>query len=184
MLAILPFENLSGDPAQEYFSDGLTEETIMRLGQMAPDRMGVIARTSSMAYKGVAKPIPIIGKELGVDYVLEGSIRREPDRVRITAQLIRVQDQMHLWAGNFDRTPQSVLDIHGEVGAAIAAQVKLKLTPQETSLLRSPRRENQEAHDLYLRGRYHQAKVTFPELQKAVGYFRRATDLDPEYAVA
>jgi TolB-like protein len=184
MLAILPFENLSGDPAQEYFSDGLTEETIMQLSRMAPGRMGVIARTSSMAYKRTDKSVRKIGEELGVDYVVEGSVRREPDRVRVTAQLIRVQDQIHLWAENFDRPPQSVLDIHGEVGAAIAAQVKLKLTAEEQSQLKSLGRRNQEAHELYLRGRYHQFKVTFAELQKAIGYFRNAAELDPEYAAA
>jgi TolB-like protein/Flp pilus assembly protein TadD len=184
MLAILPFENLSGDPAQEYFSDGLTEETIMRLGQMAPDRLGVIARTSSMSYKRTGKSVRRIGEELGVDYILEGSVRREANRVRVTAQLIRVQDQIHLWAENFDRSPHSILDIHGDVGAAIAAQVKLKLTANEKSQLRSPRHENQEAHDLYLRGRYHHAKVTYPELQKAVSYFQKAVALDTQYVLA
>ncbi|HET8824940.1 MAG TPA: winged helix-turn-helix domain-containing protein [Terriglobales bacterium] len=184
MLAILPFENLSGDPSQEYFSDGLTEETIMRLGQMAPDRLGVIARTSSMAYKRTDKSIRKIGEELGVDYILEGSVRRESDRVRVTAQLIRVQDQIHLWAENFDRPPHSMLDIHGEVGAAIASQVRIKLTAEEKSQLKGARHENHEAHDLYLRGRYHHAKVTYPELQKAVGYFQKAIALDPEYVLA
>lgn len=184
MLAILPFENLSGDPAQEYFSDGLTEETIMRLGQMAPDRLGVIARTSSMAYKRTDKSVRRIGEELGVDYILEGSVRREANRVRVTAQLIRVQDQIHLWAENFDRSPHSILDIHGDVGAAIAAQVKLKLIANEKSQLRSPRRENHEAHDLYLRGRYHHAKVTYPELQKGISYFQKAVALDPEFVLA
>src|SRR5579859_596859 len=184
MLAVLPFENLSGDPAQEYFSDGLTEETILRLGQMAPHRLGVIARTSSMAYKATHKSVRQIGEELGVDYVLEGSVRREPDRVRVTAQLIRVQDQIHLWADNFDRPPRSLLDIHGEVGAAIAAQVRLKLTGEETSHLRLPRRENPEAYDLYLRARFHHAKVTYPELQKAIAYFRKAVEIDPKYASA
>lgn len=184
MLAILPFDNLSGDPGQEYFSDGLTEETIMQLGRMAPHRMGVIARTSSMAYKRSGKSIRQIGEELGVDYVLEGSVRREADRVRVTAQLIRVKDQIHLWAKNFDSPQQSILDIHGEVGTAIATQVKLQLTPEQEDQLRSHHRVNQEARDLYLHGRYHHAKVTFRELQKAIGYFRRATELDPEFAMA
>jgi len=101
MLVALPFENLSGDPAPEYLSDGLTEETIMRLGQMSPHRLGVIARTSSMAYKQTDKSVAQIGQELGVDYVVEGSVRREGNRVRITAQLIRVRDQTHLWAENY-----------------------------------------------------------------------------------
>src|SRR5260370_24208563 len=184
MLAVLPFENLSGDPGQEYFSDGLTEETIMRLGKMVADRMGVIARNWSMADKGKDKTVFRIGEELGVDYVLEGSVRREAERVRVTAQLIRVRDQIHLWAENFDRPPQSILDIHSEVGAAIAALVKLELTPEEERRLRTPRRVDQEAYDHYLHGRYHWARITYPELQKATEYFRNATKRDPGYALA
>ena len=117
MLAVLPFQNLSGDPEQDYFSDGLTEETIMRLGQMSPRQMGVIARTSSMAYKQTDKLVTQIGRELGVDYVLEGSVRRDGAQVRITAQLIRVQDQIHLWAEKYDRQLPGILDIHGEIHA-------------------------------------------------------------------
>jgi TolB-like protein/Tfp pilus assembly protein PilF len=184
MLAVLPFENLSGDPGQEYFSDGLTEETIMRLGKMSPQRLGVIARTSSMAYKRTDKSVFQIGRELGVDYVLEGSVRREADRMRVTAQLIRVRDQTHLWAENFDRPPQSILDIHGEVGAAIAAHVQLELTPEGERHLRSQRSVNPEAYDHYLHGRYHWARLTPPELLKATAYFRKATQCDPEYALA
>lgn len=184
MLALLPFENLSGDPGQEYFSDGLTEETIMRLGRMSPHRMGVIARTSSMAYKHTNKPVRQIGEELGVDYVVEGSVRREEGRVRVTAQLIRVHDQIHLWAENFDYPSQSILDLHAAIASAIAAQVKLKLTPDEQSHLLGATSRNQQAYDHYLRGRYHHAKITFVELQKAIGYFRKATELDPGLAVA
>jgi TolB-like protein/Flp pilus assembly protein TadD len=184
MLAVLPFENLSGDPGQEYFSDGLTEETIMRFGKMSPHRLGVIARTSSMAYKRTDKSVFQIGQELGVDYVLEGSVRREPDRVRVTAQLVRVRDQIHLWAENFDRPSQSILDIHGEVGAAIAAHVQLELTPQGERQLRNQRPVDQEAHDHYLHGRYHWARLTPPELLKAAEYFRKAIQCDSEYALA
>jgi len=184
MLAVLPFENLSGDAGQEYFSDGLTEETIMRFGKMSPQRLGVIARTSSMAYKRTAKSVFQIGQELGVDYVLEGSVRREADRTRVTAQLIRVRDQIHLWAENFDRPSQSILDIHGEVGAAIAAHVQLELTPEGERHLRSQRPVNREAYDHYLHGRYHWARLTPPELLKAAEYFRKATQCDPEYALA
>lgn len=184
MLAVLPFENLSGDAGQEYFSDGLTEETIMRFGKMSPQRLGVIARTSSMAYKRTDKSVFQIGQELGVDYVLEGSVRREADRMRVTAQLIRVRDQTHLWADNFDRPSQSILDIHGEVGAAIAAQVQLELTPEGERQLRSQRPVNREAYDHYLHGRYHWARLTPPELIKAAEYFRKATQCDPEYALA
>jgi len=184
MLAVLPFENLSGDAGQEYFSDGLTEETIMRFGKMSPQRLGVIARTSSMAYKRTDKSVFQIGQELGVDYVLEGSVRREADRTRVTAQLIRVRDQIHLWAENFDRPSQSILDIHGEVGAAIAAHVQLELTPEGERHLRSQRPVSREAYDHYLHGRYHWARLTPPELLKAAEYFRKATQCDPEYALA
>jgi len=127
MLAVLPFENLSGDSSQEYFSDGLTEETIARLGQLSPSSLGVIARTSSMAYKQTNKSVTQIARELGVDYVLEGSVRREADRVRVTAQLIRAQDQTHLWAESYDRRMTGILDIHSEAAAAIVAEIKLKL---------------------------------------------------------
>jgi TolB-like protein/Flp pilus assembly protein TadD len=183
MLAVLPFENLSGDSAQEYLSDGLSEETITRLGQMSPHRLGVIARTSSMAYKQSDKSVGQIGQELGVDYVVEGSVRREGNRVRITAQLIRVRDQIHLWAENYDRQLPGFLDIHCEIGTAVAAQVKLKLLAEEERQLTSPPR-NPEAYDCYLRGLYHLARYNLFDAQKAVGFFRAATERDPTYGLA
>jgi TolB-like protein len=184
MLAVLPFENLSGDPAQEYFSDGLSEETIMRLGQMSPRRMGVIARTSSMNYKQTNKSVAQIGQELGVDYVLEGSVRREAGRIRITAQLIRVRDQIHLWADKYDRQLPGILDIHGEIGAPIAAQVKLKLMSQEEQRLTKNVPRDPEAHDHYLHGRYHYARFNLSDAQKAIRYFQNAMDRDPAYVLA
>lgn len=184
MLAVLPFENLSGDPGQEYFSDGLTEETIARLGQMAPQTLGVIARTSSMAYKQTRKTVAQIGAELKVQYVLEGSVRREAERVRITAQLIRVQDQTHLWAQTFDRKLDSVLAVHGDMAAAIADQVKLRLTSEQQRRLERPGTNNVDAHDDYLHGLFHMARVTPPELQRALSYFKRATERDPDYTLA
>ena len=184
MLAVLPFENLSGDPAQEYFSDGLSEETIMRLGQMSPHRLGVIARTSSMAYKQTDKSVAQIGQELGVDYVVEGSVRREGDRVRITAQLIRVRDQIHLWAENYDRQLPGFLDIHGEIGTAVAAHVKLKLMAEEERHLTRNTTRDPEAYDYYLRGLYHLARYNLSDAQKAVGYFQSATERDPTYGLA
>jgi TolB-like protein/Flp pilus assembly protein TadD len=184
MLAVLPFENLSGDPAQEYLSDGLSEETIMRLGQMSPRRLGVIARTSSMAYKRICKSVVQIGQELGVDYVVEGSVRREGDRVRITAQLIRVRDQIHLWAENYDRRLPGLLDIHGEIGTAVAAQVKRKLVEKgEQQPTRNAARDP-EAYDSYLRGLYHLARYNLADAQKAVAYFQSATERDPAYGLA
>lgn len=184
MLAVLPFENLSGDAAQEYFSDGLTEETITRLGRMSPHRLGVIARTSSMVYKRTNKSVAQIGQELGVSYLLEGSMRRDAERIRITAQLVRVQDQIQLWADTYDRRLPGLLEIHEEIGAAIVAQVNLKfmLNKQEPLTRNTPR--DAETYDLYLRGRYHHARSNLVDLQKAVEYFKQATERDPSYAVA
>jgi len=184
MLAVLPFENLSGDAAEEYFSDGLTEETIARLGQMAPRTLGVIARTSAMAYKQTRKTVAQIGAELNVQYVLEGSVRRESERVRITAQLIRVQDQTHLWAQMFDTKVDSILGVHGEMAAAIAGHVQLRLTSQQQRSLERSGTNSVDAHDDYLHGLFHLARVTPPELQRALGYFRRATERDPAYTLA
>ncbi len=183
-LAVLPFENLSGDPAQEYFSDGLTEETIARLGQMAPQALGVIARTSAMAYKRTRKTVAQIGAELRVHYLLEGSVRRDGDRVRVTAQLIRVQDQTPLWTDRFDRKLDDILGIHAEIAAAIAAEVELRLSPKQQRQLEHPGTHRVDAHDDYLRGLFHMARVTFPELQKAIGHFQRATERDPSYTLA
>src|SRR5437763_6824012 len=184
MIGVLPVETLRGDAGQGYFSDGLSEETSMRLGQMAPRQMGVIARTSSMAYKQTDKSVAQIGRELGVDYVLEGSVRRDGARVRITAQLIRVQDQTHLWAENYDRQLPGMLDIHGEIGAAIADQVKLKLIAEERRQLTRNVARNAEGRDQYLRGRYHYARFNLLDAQKAVAYFQKAIELDPSFGPA
>ncbi|MGA2730886.1 MAG: winged helix-turn-helix domain-containing protein, partial [Terracidiphilus sp.] len=129
MLAVLPFANLSNDPEQEYFSDGLTEETITDLGELNPERLGVIARTSAATYKHTNKTIAQIGHELGVDYILEGSVRREGGVARISAQLIRVKDQVHLWAHNYDRETGGLLALQNELGRAIAQHVQVKLAP-------------------------------------------------------
>lgn len=184
MLAVLPFENLSGDPGQEYFSDGMTEETIVRLGQMAPQALGVIARTSAMAYKQTRKTVAQIGTELNVHYLLEGSVRRESGRVRVTAQLIRVQDQTHLWAQSLDSKLDSILGVHREIAAGIADQVKLRLSSEQQRRLERPGTSSVDAHDDYLHGLFHMARVTFPELQRAIGFFQRATERDPAYTLA
>lgn len=180
MLLVLPFENLTGRADQEYFSDGLTEETIARLAQLSPSQLGVIARTTAMAYRGTDKTVARIGAELGVDYVLEGSVRRDGDRVRVTVQLIRVADQSHLWAQGYDREAGRVVEIQGEIGAAIARQVQLRLPLRAASALPA----HAGAHDDYLRGLYHQAKVTHAELIKAIACFRRAVERDDTYVAA
>jgi TolB-like protein/DNA-binding winged helix-turn-helix (wHTH) protein len=129
MLAVLPFENLSGDPNEDYFSDGLTEEIITQLGALSPDQLGVIARTTSMAYKRSSKSAQQIAKELGVDYILESSIRRDGDQVRISAQLIRTRDQVHVWAHSYDRQISHSITLQEEVARAVAEQIRIKLNP-------------------------------------------------------
>lgn len=182
MFAVLPFENLSGDPEQEYFSDGLTEEMISRLGQLGPQRLGVIARTSAIQYKGTRKRIDQIGKELGVDYILEGTVRHEGDRVRISAQLIQVSDQTHLWAKNYEREFRDILSLQGELAEAIASEVQIKLTPEQEAQLISTAPVNAAAHEAYLKGRYYLAKTHGADLRKALEYFQQAVQLDPNYA--
>jgi TolB-like protein/DNA-binding winged helix-turn-helix (wHTH) protein/Flp pilus assembly protein TadD len=184
MLAILPFQNLSNDPTQEYFSDGLTEETITDLGQLSPEKLGVIARTSAMAYKHTDKTVGQIGHELGVDYVLEGSVRREGDRVRISAQLIRVSDQTHLWARNYDREVKDLIEVQNDLGNAITEQVQAELTPQHRIELYKTHTVNPEAFDLYLKGRYYWNQRTPAGIKESIGYFQQATAKDPDFALA
>jgi TolB-like protein/DNA-binding winged helix-turn-helix (wHTH) protein/Tfp pilus assembly protein PilF len=182
LLAVLPFENLSGDSQQEYFSSGLTEEMITQLGDLEPNRLGVIARTSAMQYKGARKDTRLIGRELGVDYILEGSVRREGDRVRITAQLIQVKDQTHLWAKDYDRNLRDILALQSDVASSIAREIKLKLTSEESARLANIPPLNPDAYELYLKGRYFWNKRTEDGFIRAIKYFEQATVLDPKYA--
>ncbi len=184
MLAVLPFVNLSRDPEQEYFSDGLTEETITDLGEVNPEQLGLIARTSTAAYKGANKTIAQIGHELGVDYVLEGSVRREGGVARISAQLIRVNDQTHLWAHNYDRETGGLLALQNELGRAIAQQVQVKLAQRYGNRPINTYAANPEAYELYLRGRFYLNKRTFPEIDASVNYFQRSIQKDPGFALA
>ena len=182
MLAVLPFENLSGDPEQEFFSDGMTEEMITNLGGLQPERLGVIARTSAMRYKRAGSSLPQVGQDLGVQYVLEGSVRRSGDRVRITAQLVQVSDQTHLWAQTYDRNLRDVFAIQTEVARAIADEISLKLPPEKRRLNEAST-VNPEAFQLYLYGRYffHRGSDGMP---RAVENFQRAIAKDPGYALA
>jgi TolB-like protein/DNA-binding winged helix-turn-helix (wHTH) protein/Tfp pilus assembly protein PilF len=187
MLAVLPFENLTGDPGQDYFSDGFTEEMITQLGRTNPAQLGIIARTSVMVYKRDPKPLDEIGRKLGVQYVLEGSVRRDAQRVRITAQLIRVKDQTHLWAQEYDRELKDLLLIQADIAREIALESRIALqsgtTPSSAipSVL-SP--EHYEAYDLYLKGRYYWNKRTADGFRQAADYFQQAIDKDPQYARA
>jgi TolB-like protein/Tfp pilus assembly protein PilF len=183
-LAVLPFENLTGDPQQEYFSDGLTQEMITQLGRLHPQRLSVIARTSSMRYKNRDVPLEEIGRELGVDYVLEGSARREGSRVRISATLIQVRDQTQRWADNFDRELAGILELQSDVARGVARSLALTLAPEEQARLGRARPVNPQAYEAYLRGLSHLEKLTRADLDPALSYFETALENDPTYALA
>jgi len=184
VLAILPFQNLSNDPEQEYLSDGLTEETIADLGELSPESLGVIARTSAMTYKHSSKSVTQIGNELGADYLLEGSIRRDGASVRVTAQLIRVKDQSHLWAHSYDRELTGLLALQKEMGRAIAQQVRVKLATTYANSKSENYVPNSEAYELYLQGLAHVAKRTHAEIGLAIDCLERASAKDPSFALA
>ena len=186
MLAVLPFENLTGDPGQDYFSDGFTEEMITQLGRTNPAQLGVIARTSVMVYKRDPKPLDEIGRKLGVQYVLEGSVRRDAQRVRITAQLIRVKDQTHLWAQEYDRELKDLLVIQTEIAREIAVESRTALQSTAASSAIPPVLSpvDYEAYDLYLKGRYYWNKRTGEGFRQAADYFQQAIDKNPRYARA
>jgi TolB-like protein/DNA-binding winged helix-turn-helix (wHTH) protein/Flp pilus assembly protein TadD len=184
MLAVLPFENLNGDTAEDYFSDGLTEEMITQIGGLRPGRLGVIARTTSLTYKNAKKDIRQIGRELGVSYVLEGSVRREADRVRITVQLIQVSDQTHLWAETYERNERDMLQLQSDVANRVARSLALELLPVSSSDSIEVRSSNPEAYEAYLKGRYLVTKDTLPDLERSIPYFDQASEKDPNFAPA
>ncbi len=183
-LAVLPFENLAADLDNEYLADGVTEEVIAALGQVDPEHLGVIGRTSMMVYKRTTKSLAEIGAELSTEFLVEGSIRAEGGRLRITSKLIRARDQIQIWSASFDSESRSVLDFQRELSTAIAHQVRLRLSPERMSALerRHPRRA--EAYDLYLRGRYFWNQLSPPTTRRALEFYVRAIELDPDYALA
>jgi TolB-like protein/Flp pilus assembly protein TadD len=184
-LAVLPFEDLGGDPERRYLADGLTEETIASLGQMDPERVAVIGRQSMMVYKGNAtKSLAQIGREVGADYLLESSLRAENGRFRIVTKLIRAHDQVQVWCESYDREPASILGLQVELSAAIAQQIHLRLAPERLDVLARRQTRNADAYDLYLRGRNYENQRTSATTLKAIEYFERATGLDPDYALA
>lgn len=188
MLAVLPFENLTGDPAEEYFSDGMTEEMITDLGELDPRHFGVIARTSVMLYKHNPKPVDQIGRELGVQYLIEGSVRRDSKAVRITAQLIQVKDQTHLWARQYDRELKDLLALQAEIAQEATEQVRLvagnqpPLEPVRPAVTLA-KNGSYESYDLYLKGRYYwnRRRAGF---EQAATYFQQAIAKDPNNARA
>jgi TolB-like protein/DNA-binding winged helix-turn-helix (wHTH) protein/Tfp pilus assembly protein PilF len=184
MMAVLPFQNLTGDPEQEYLTDGLTEETIARLGGLQPERLGVIARTSVMGYKHGDKRLDQIGRELDVQYVLEGSVRRDRNRLRITAQLIQVKDQSHLWAQEYDRSLQDIIALQDDVAAGVTQEIQARWAIELRNHPVRHQPANPEAYEAYLKGRYSLNRRTEAGLHNALGYFHAATDADPGYALA
>jgi len=190
MLAVLPFENFTGDAGQEYFSDGLTEEMISQLGDLNPSHLGVIARTSVMHYKHSQESIAQIGKDLGVQYVIEGSVRRDSERVRITAQLIQIKDQSHVWAREYDRDLGHLLELQSEVAREVANEIEFSLSgrrpieAERNSAAPVLGAKSYEAYDLYLKGRYFWNKRTAEGFRQAADYFQQAIDKDPNYGRA
>ncbi len=181
-LAVLPLVNLSRDPEQEYFADGMTDELITDLAKIGALR--VISRTSVMRYKGTKKSLPEIAGELNVDAVVEGTVLRSGNRVRITAQLIRAATEKHLWAESYEGDLSDILPLQGKVAGAIASEIRIRLTPQQQASLARARPVDPEAYQLYLKGRYHWNKRTLEGLRKAMEYFQQAVDKDPAYALA
>lgn len=181
-LAVLPLENLSHDPEQEYFADGMTDELITALAKIGSLR--VISRTSIQQYKRVRGPLPDIARQLNVDAIVEGTVTRHGNRVRITAQLINPKPETHLWAETYERDISDVLKLQAEVAAAIAGQIQVKLTEEEQWCLKTAAHVDPAAFELYLRGRYFWNKRTEENLVKAAHYFEQAIEKQPGYALA
>jgi TolB-like protein/Flp pilus assembly protein TadD len=181
-LAVLPLENLSGDPNQEYFADGMTETLIGDLGKLRALR--VISRTSVMRYKGARKPLPEIAAELGVDALLEGTVIRDGERVRITTQLIDGRTDHHIWSERYDRELRGILELQSDVARAVARKIELELSPGEAARLTDRRSLDPAAHDDLLRGIYHFGRFTPESMRSALTFFERAIELDSDYAEA
>jgi TolB-like protein/DNA-binding winged helix-turn-helix (wHTH) protein len=184
MLAVMPFENLTGDPNKEYLADGLTEETISQLGRLNPEQLGVIARTSVMGYKHKDDRLDQIGRDLSVQYVLENSLRESGDHLRLTAQLILVKDQTHLWSQDYDYPAKDILNVEEDEAKAVAREIQLRLTSKQQAELAQSHPDNPEAFDAYLQGFYYLERNTNKDADMAVKYYERATQLDPSYALA
>ena len=183
-LVVLPFANLSNDPTQEYFSDGLTEEMITQIGRLCPGRLGVIARTSSMLFKRSAKSASEIGRELSADYLLEGSVRGDADRIRITAQLIDTRTEVHLWVETYDRSLGETLNLQTEVAAHIARSLAMELVPDQVDVMGRATPRRTEAYQAYLKGRYHWNRGSLDGVLSAISYYERALELDPDFAAS
>jgi len=183
-LAVLPFDNLTGDPEQEHLSDGLTQEMISQLSSLHPSVMRVMARASVMLYKKSSASIDRIGRELGVAYVLEGTARREGDRIRISAELIKVRDQTQIWTETYDREMSGILALQSDIARRVAGALALKLLPNEEARLAKTRTVNPEAYEAYLKAVHYREMLTKESYEAAERYLNLALDKDPNYAAA
>jgi TolB-like protein/DNA-binding winged helix-turn-helix (wHTH) protein/tetratricopeptide (TPR) repeat protein len=181
-LVVLPLENLSGDKDQDYFADGMTDELIANLAKIRSLR--VISRSTAMAYKATRKPLSEIARELQVDAVVEGTVLREGSRVRITAELVQVSTDHHLWAETYESQMGDVLALQNRVSSAIVNEIRINLTPEDRARLAKNPAIAPEAYENYLKGRFYWNKRSDENLMKAIGYFERATHQDPDYALA
>ena len=179
-LAVLPLANLSGEADQDYFADGMTEALITDLGKIGSLR--VISRTSVMQYKGTKKPLPEIARDLNVDAIIEGTVSRSGNHLRITANLLQASPEKHLWAESYDSEAGDALTVEGQLARAVAHKIQVTLTPKEKNLLATPRPVDPEAQDLYFRGGYVVKQGTEEAQKKAIRYFQRAIEKDPGYA--
>lgn len=183
-LAVMPFTNLSGDSSQEYLGEGLTEELITQLGSLNPQRLSVIARTSAMRYRNTTKDAREIGSELNVDFLLSGSVRREEDRIRVSAQLVRVSDQSNLWTATYDREFRNILSLENDVARSVASQIALRLTPEGAAHLEEPRSLDPQAYENYLKARHFWNRRTPETIAKAIDLLQQAIAREPSYARA
>lgn len=183
-ILVTPFEDLSGDPSQDYLSDGMTDELITRLGELSPQHLSVIARSTAMQYKGAHKTVEEIAREQHVDYILEGSFRRQGNQVRITAQLFNARDHGSLWTEAYERSASDLFDIQREVADRIAQSLSLELLTPAAPAPKAGKPVDPEAYDAYLKGLFELNKRTPTDLQKSISYFGMASDKDPQFAPA
>jgi len=181
-IAVLPLENLSGDAQQQYFADGMTDELITNLAKISS--LSVISRTSSAQYRGAKKSLPVIGRELNVDGVIEGTVARSGDKVHVTVQLVDARNDRHIWAEDYEYEADNLLQLQIEIASAVAEQIRVKLTPAEKRHLAESKPVNSEAHEAYLKGLYFWNERTAEGLKTSIAYFEEAIRKDPSYALA
>jgi adenylate cyclase len=180
--AVLPFANISPDPKDEYFADGMTEEVISTISNIR--EFDVISRTSAMGYKGTTKKVEEIARELGVGSILEGSVRKAGDKIRVTVQLISVKSDRHMWAQSYDRELRDVFAVQSDIAKEVAQALRVRILPEETLQIEKKPTKSTEAYTLYLKGRYCWNERTTESVLKAIEYFKQAIRLDPKYALA